>query len=298
MSISYEPLRIEARRFNFISGIYCFIHIETGRMYIGSSNNVGFRIRNHIWCSEKGRITTLYKAIRQFGTAAFSIELIESCKEEFLIEREFFWILFFDSVANGFNVQKNPQRFGAGFEQTIETKDKIRKAVTAMWNDDSARAERTRNIKNAYASDATLISKSSNRSKKLWSDPFFREHRAKVMKPIFESAEYKEKLRQANFVRYSNPEERAKSRKAATDSWNDPSIRAKRTEGVRRHYLNVTEAQRLAKGAAISATKKKRNLERIQRKNLEQKSLFDQQGLTLADIRALDFSKKTKEPLQ
>lgn len=52
----------------------------------------------------KKKNTHLYFAMRKYGIENFSIEVIEECKEEDLILREAYWIQFYNSYNDGYNM--------------------------------------------------------------------------------------------------------------------------------------------------------------------------------------------------
>ncbi len=66
----------------------------------------------------------LQNAIRKYGKDVFIIEAIEECEEELLNERETFWITFYDSVNNGYNLTY-------GGEGTVKYSNK---EILDAWN--------------------------------------------------------------------------------------------------------------------------------------------------------------------
>ncbi len=70
-------------------GIYRWIHIKSGKSYIGSSVNLSIRLSqyynyNHI--SDPKNKMIIYKALLRYGYATFRLEILEYCSEEELIE--------------------------------------------------------------------------------------------------------------------------------------------------------------------------------------------------------------------
>ena len=89
-----------------VCGVYAAIHRDTLRCYVGSSFNIGSRRRDHIRSAKNGR-QCFARALREYGSDAFDLELIEKCDKDTLRDREEFWINFYDSVSvNGFNTFK------------------------------------------------------------------------------------------------------------------------------------------------------------------------------------------------
>lgn len=77
--------------------------------YIGSSVNIGSRFHLHFSNLRKGSMTHFHVALRAFGVDAFDFSVIEECPKERLLDRERFYIAFFDAASdNGFNTRSEP----------------------------------------------------------------------------------------------------------------------------------------------------------------------------------------------
>lgn len=110
-------------------GVYCAMHLETMRLYVGSSFNCGVRIKTHERDSRNGSRSCFHRAIKQFGVDAFSFDLLEECDRPLLHEREERWIHFYDSASlNGFNTMPKP---GAtyGWLMTEATRARMKEAA-------------------------------------------------------------------------------------------------------------------------------------------------------------------------
>ena len=83
-------------------GIYKFQNLINGKCYIGLSQSLEVRYRNHKQCS-KYKDSSFYRAIRNYGWENFSYEIIENCTIEELNEKEKFWIKYYNSFKNGYN---------------------------------------------------------------------------------------------------------------------------------------------------------------------------------------------------
>lgn len=95
------------------AGIYCIRHVATGKRYIGMSQNVAARLREHAG-SLKG-CRKLREAINEFGLEAFVAEpLVYAIADHRnvlpVIEADL--IVAFDAIENGFNTAR--QGFGIG----------------------------------------------------------------------------------------------------------------------------------------------------------------------------------------
>lgn len=75
-------------------GIYSILHVESGKVYIGSSVCIGCRWRYHKWDLNRNTHCNDYlqKAWNKYGEEAFSFSILEECTIDLLNEREQYWI--------------------------------------------------------------------------------------------------------------------------------------------------------------------------------------------------------------
>lgn len=95
-----------------ITGIYKITNLINGKIYIGKSLNIKARFwahksyyktnapskNNKYWHNK------LYTAMREFGIENFSFEVIEECNSEDLNQREIYWIDYYNSYNEGYNM--------------------------------------------------------------------------------------------------------------------------------------------------------------------------------------------------
>ena len=94
-----------------LSGIYkIYRECEPNNVYIGQSTDIKGRYSGHVYCAKNRGSSQmeLHQAINQFGIEQFCFEVIEVCQEEKLLERERYWIQFYNSIEVGYN-NKLPQ---------------------------------------------------------------------------------------------------------------------------------------------------------------------------------------------
>lgn len=106
-------------------GVYVIRNIKNGKVYVGQTNDLKLRKRNH-FSDLKANIhhnKHLQNAWNKYGEENFEFEVLEECPLEKLNEVEIYWIKFYESYN---------RRFGYNFElggnnspQTQETRDKI-----------------------------------------------------------------------------------------------------------------------------------------------------------------------------
>jgi group I intron endonuclease len=90
-----------------ICGIYRIICKPTGKSYIGQSKNIEKRWWTHLDGLENGCSPhiKLQRAWNLYGKEAFSFEILKTCSEDQLTWQEAFFMDFYDSLENGFNIR-------------------------------------------------------------------------------------------------------------------------------------------------------------------------------------------------
>lgn len=88
-----------------MAGIYKITNQLNGKIYIGQSVRPNQRWLQHQSEVKMGRSNTLlYNSMRKYGIENFTFEVIEECQNEELNEREIYWISYYDSFQNGYNM--------------------------------------------------------------------------------------------------------------------------------------------------------------------------------------------------
>lgn len=83
-------------------GIYKITKKQNGKSYIGQSNNIERRIKEHQTKGKTSRIP-VDAAIEKYGIEAFTYEIIEECSLNKLNEWEQYWIKYYNTKNNGYN---------------------------------------------------------------------------------------------------------------------------------------------------------------------------------------------------
>lgn len=88
-----------------VCGIYKIENLINAKKYIGQSTDIQRRFKEHKRPYKLVNPTKeLYIAFNEFGIENFSFEIIEECEKEKLNEREQYWIKYYDSLNNGYNM--------------------------------------------------------------------------------------------------------------------------------------------------------------------------------------------------
>lgn len=96
-------------------GIYKITNTITNLCYIGQSIDIKDRWLQHSYNAthkvEREKNRKLYIAFHQFGLTNFTFEVLEECEltQSVLNERERYWIEYYDSYNNGYNMTKGGQ---------------------------------------------------------------------------------------------------------------------------------------------------------------------------------------------
>lgn len=77
-----------------LTGIYCIMNIDSSKMYIGSSNNILKRFKEHRFLLRKSlhHCKYLQRAWDKYGEKTFEFLVIELCSVDDLLTREIFYI--------------------------------------------------------------------------------------------------------------------------------------------------------------------------------------------------------------
>lgn len=87
-------------------GIYKITNLITGKVYIGQSRDIKARWEKHksVYKNQENHRYKLYRAMNKYGLQNFLFEVIQECKIDQLNEKEQYWIQFYDSYNNGYNM--------------------------------------------------------------------------------------------------------------------------------------------------------------------------------------------------
>lgn len=88
-----------------MTGIYKITNKLNGMCYIGQSNNIERRYKEHFCWGEHNELH-IDKLICELGKDNFDFEIIEECKQEELDKKERYWIEYYNSFRNGYNATK------------------------------------------------------------------------------------------------------------------------------------------------------------------------------------------------
>ena len=114
-----------------ISGIYKITSKHNGKIYIGQSQDIYTRWKQHWKEVKSGSNTYLHNTMRKYGKDNFEYEIIEKCGQDVINEREIYWISYYDSFNNGFNLTTG----GDGVKNRKFSKEEIEQRREKALND-------------------------------------------------------------------------------------------------------------------------------------------------------------------
>lgn len=83
-------------------GIYKITNNLNNKSYIGQSIHIEKRWEEHLYKSSKSSL--IQYVIYKYGKENFTFEILEECEQSKLNEREQYWIKFYNSFENGYNL--------------------------------------------------------------------------------------------------------------------------------------------------------------------------------------------------
>jgi len=91
-----------------MTGIYKIKNLINNNLYIGQAINIEERWKDHKWELNNNKKCNKYlqNAWNKYGKDNFEFSIIEECEEDKLNEKEIYYISYYDSYNNGYNLTK------------------------------------------------------------------------------------------------------------------------------------------------------------------------------------------------
>lgn len=103
------------------TGIYMWTNLGDGQRYIGSAVDIKRRLQQYFYIGYLSKNPSMYicNAILKYGPSNFSLEILEYCSKELLLEREKYYI---ELLLPEYNISKEPTSPMLGRFHTGETR--------------------------------------------------------------------------------------------------------------------------------------------------------------------------------
>lgn len=147
------------------SGIYKITNLLNGKIYIGQSKDIYNRYHQHHKYEYKNENRSnfhLYQAIKKYGLNNFSIEVIELCPQDELNEKEIYWIKYYNSFEQGYNMTLGGSSLSPKIhsEETEIKRQQTREKTQSLMGENHPRAKLTNDevlaIRNRYISGENI----------------------------------------------------------------------------------------------------------------------------------------------
>lgn len=136
------------------SGVYSWVNKESGTRYVGSSVNLGRRLVNYYDLKHLMKNNmSIYKALLKYGHSKFTLEILEYCDRNCVIEREQYYMDFFKPKYNILKIAGSP----LGYKHTPEALKKLSLSGTGRKHSEEAKHKiRVANIGNSISNEIRL----------------------------------------------------------------------------------------------------------------------------------------------
>lgn len=127
-------------------GIYKIENLVNHKIYIGQSSNIEKRWVKHKSSAQNptdhSYETPLYRSFRKYGINQFDFSIIEECKVNELNDKERYWINYYDSFFNGYNLTLGGDGSGTeikkdkiiGIFQDLSTTNLLQREIAEKWD--------------------------------------------------------------------------------------------------------------------------------------------------------------------
>lgn len=283
-----------------LAGIYIFRCKANGRVYIGSSRYLGRRVSVHLQRLRNGthHSRKLQHCFDKYGDNAFEINILEfvpqthkNIRDE-LVQREQFYIDFYDSASNGLNISPTASST-LGVKRTLDQRAAIGRRSSKRWRVYAPDGEifeveglsafcRTRNLNSAALTQVALGKTASHKGwrAEYWENPpFSPEHWQSFLRPPIQKKGKKDSKKIIYIITHPNgyEEERQSLSAFCAEQGLNHSLLYRVAKGYAQHHKGFTVC---VKGQPRpNVVKLERNLKRWWRATSPTGEVFEFQNL-------------------
>lgn len=100
-------------------GIYKITNKNNNKCYISQSKDIEARWIKHLSVYRSSPEYTLYKAFKKYGIDNFNFEVLEECSAEELNQKEIYWIEYYNSFYDGYNMTKGGEAWNGTNDKAV-----------------------------------------------------------------------------------------------------------------------------------------------------------------------------------
>ena len=103
--------------------IYKATNILNGKSYIGQTKNFKIRQAQHLKAKDD---YSFHRALRKYGSESFEWSILEECSNDLLDDKEIYWISYYNTYENGYNMTKGGDHADALVDWRKNNPDKVK----------------------------------------------------------------------------------------------------------------------------------------------------------------------------
>lgn len=255
--------------------IYCHVHRESGRRYVGQTKKTLLqRWNQHVYTSgqtKKKGWSRFANAIRKYGKDAFDHEVLEVCatvEEANLAEEK--WISHFDTCnpEKGFNFKRGGDHRPHPVRNPWDRPDYAaanrgknthhlltpgaREAQLASMRSPESRRKRSALTKESQARPEVVA-----RQRELHDDPVYLARISGSLKESLSSPEAKARMSETTKSLHADPAYRDKVSSSVQKAYEDPEVRRKVSESSRRNWADPAYVEKQRSKSVSDETRKR-----------------------------------------
>lgn len=207
----------EPERPDCLSGVYTITCTANGKIYVGSSRDITRRWKEHRKELQSDQHFNLYiqRSWHKYGAENFEFRVIEPVSSDRLIEREQYWIDYYDATSRskGFNLRAKA-RSNLGTKFSSESRARMSAAMRKRALDPEFQVKMSAAMQKR-AHDPEYRARMSESAKKRVLDPEWRANNAVTVRERARDPEWRARMLEVNRRKALDPEWRARMSAAA-----------------------------------------------------------------------------------
>ena len=138
-------------------GIYMYENKNNQKKYIGQSVDIERRRKDHVRYPSK--FSKIDEEIQKFGEDIFTFSIIEECDIEILDERECYWIAYYNSNKDGYNLTSGGQNYRGSSNPRAKLKEQDVLEIISLLEQNNITNEKIANKYNVSRNTIDFINR-------------------------------------------------------------------------------------------------------------------------------------------